>query len=230
MFTFEPLNTESVEPMRKIPAYILGLLLLSGTFQLNAQLTGDEEDLVQLHGRLLNELLQPLPYAHILILNNYRGTITDPEGKYSLVTRVGDTVMYSTLGYKKFIMVVPDTLPEPFLHMDPVLVTDTFMIAEVRIYPWKSYEEFKRAFLNLELPDDDLDNARKNIALLKTQIILDEMPSARENFQAILNDQYRETFIQGTYPTYQIFNVMAWSKFFEALKRGDFSKYKPPDN
>lgn len=186
----------------------------------------DDRDLVQLTGRLLDELLQPLPFAHILILNNYQGTITDRDGKFSVVTEVYDSIMFSTVGYKRKIITIPDSLDEPFLTMDIILQVDTFMIAEVEIYPWKSYEEFKEAFLNLELPDDDMDNARKNIALLKTQIILDETPNARANFQHILNQQYKQTFTQGQYPSYQVFNVFAWADFFKALKRGDFKKYE----
>ncbi len=185
-----------------------------------------DKNLVQFTGRLTDELLQPLPYAHVLILNNYRGTITDNQGKFSLVTEINDSIMLSTVGYKRKIITIPNTLEEPFLTMDIVLETDTFMIAEVVIYPWKSYEEFKEAFLNLKLPNDDMDNARKNIALLKTQIILDETPSARENFQNILNQQYRQTFSQGQYPSYQLFNAFAWAEFFKALKRGDFKKYE----
>lgn len=181
--------------------------------------------LVQLTGRLYSELLEPLPFAHVLVLNNYRGTITDKDGKFTFVTQVGDSIMFSTLGYKRKILIIPDTLSEPFLTTDIILDIDTFMIAEVEIYPWKSYEEFKKAFLNLQLPDDDMDNARKNIALLKTQIILDETPSARANFQHIFEQQYRDTYTQGNYPTYQIFNAFAWAEFFKALKRGDFNKY-----
>jgi hypothetical protein len=185
----------------------------------------DNNHLVQLTGRMLDELLQPLPYSHILVLNNYRGTITDKQGKFSFVTEVHDSVMFSSLGYKRKIMLIPDTLEEPFLNLDLVLDRDTIMIGEVEIYPWKSYEEFKQAFLNLRLPDDDMDRARRNIALIKTQIILDETPNSRQNFQKILEDQYRQTYTQGLYPTYQIFNAFAWAEFFKALKRGDFKKY-----
>ena len=205
------------------------LILLLSPLYSQDNVTMKKGELVQLTGRLLDELLQPLPYAHILVLNNYRGTITDRDGKFSFVTQVHDSIMFSSLGYKRKIMVIPDTLKEPFLSMDIVLQQDTFMIDEVVIYPWKSYEEFKRAFLNLELPNDDMDNARKNIALLKTQIILDETPNARANFNKILEDQYRQTFTQGTFPTYQLFNVMAWAEFFKALKRGDFKKYSQPE-
>jgi len=211
--------------MKKI--LLLTVCLVIQTEMVKCQLFGkDNKNLVQLTGRLTDELLQPLPYAHILVLNNYRGTITDREGKFSIVTEINDSIMFSTVGFKRRILTIPDTLPGPYYSLDLVLETDTFMIEEVVVYPWKSYEEFKEAFLNLKLPNDDMDNARKNIALLKTQIILDETPSARANFQHILDQQYRETFIQGQYPSYQIFNAFAWAEFFKALKRGDFKKYE----
>lgn len=216
------------EDMRKLllVALIISSFFPDGWSQRTSTL--DSGQLVQLTGRLTDELLQPLPYAHVLVLTNYRGTITDRQGKFSFVTQVGDSIMFSTLGYRRKIIVIPDTLSTPFYTLDLVLDEDTFMIAEVEVYPWKDYEEFKEAFINLKLPDDDIDNARKNIALLKTQIILDETPSARANFQHIFEQQYQQTYTQGNYPTYQIFNAFAWAEFFEALKRGDFSNYSAP--
>ncbi len=184
------------------------------------------ERLVQLTGRIRNELLQPLPFSHIFIMNNLRGTITDNQGKFSIVTEVYDTVMFSCLGYKRRTFVIPGNLPEPFLTLEIILPQDTFFIGEVVIYPWKNYEEFKEAFLNLKLPDDDMERARRNIALLKTQIIMENSPNARENFQYVMERQYQETFNQGTVPSYQIFNPLAWIKFFEAIKRGDFKHKK----
>lgn len=185
---------------------------------------GQDKNLVQLTGRITNEISEPLPFAHVLIMNNFRGTITDREGKFSLVVEVYDTILFSTVGYKRKMLTIPDTLPKPFLTTDIVLVEDTILIAEVKIYPWKSYEEFRRALLNLKLPDDDNERARRNIALIKTQIILDNAPNARENFQYVMEQQYRETFSRGMYPSYQIFNAFAWAKFFQALKRGDFKR------
>jgi hypothetical protein len=185
-----------------------------------------KNDLIQFYGRLYNELIEPLPYAHVLVLNNSRGTITDPNGKFSFVVQKNDTIMFSSLGYKRKIMVIPDTLSEPYLHRDIFLETDTFMIQEVEVYPWKNYEEFKQAFVNLKLPDNDAERARKNIALIKTQIILDDNPDPGANFQYVLQQQYDESFRQGRYPSYQLFNVFAWEKFFEALKRGDFRQDK----
>jgi len=198
--------------------------ILTIQFLFASVIYGQDKNLVQLTGRITNEISEPLPFAHVLIMNNFRGTITDREGKFSLVVEVYDTILFSTVGYKRKILTIPDTLPKPFLTTDIVLEEDTILIAEVRIYPWKSYEEFKRALLNLKLPDDDNERARRNIALIKTQIILDNEPNARENFQHVMEQQYRETFSQGMYPSYQIFNAFAWAKFFQALKRGDFKR------
>jgi len=203
-------------------------ILIFCLFFLNsiALLSQKKKDLVQLSGIIKNEYLEPLPYAHIFILNSSRGTITDPYGKFTLVTKVHDTVMFTSLGYKSRKLIIPDTLQEPFLNIQIILETDTIMIKEVVIYPWKNYQQFKEAFLNLKLPEDDMDRARKNIALLKTQIILDNNPSAVANYRYIMQQQVEATYNKWSYPSYQIFNPFAWAKFFEALKRGDFNNKK----
>jgi len=208
---------------------LLCIAILIVATKVNCQQKTQKEEknsgLIQLSGLLTDELLKPIPYAHVLVLNNYKGTITDKQGKFSFVVREHDSIMFSSVGYKRKILIMPDTLKDPFLNIELVLDIDTLMIKEVVIYPWKTYEEFKDAFLNLKLPTDDLERARKNIALIKTQIILDETPDASLNYKHILEEQYRETFNQGMYPTYSIFNAFAWAEFFKALKRGDFKKY-----
>ncbi len=224
MSHYQPATWKAV----KYKPVIFCILLFWSGFALGSPDAPSQKKLIQLSGSLRNDVLQPLNFAHILVLSSYRGTITDREGQFSIVVEKGDSIMLSSLGYKKRILVIGDSLPNNFLYVDLFLERDTFMIGEVEIYPWKSYEEFKKAFLNLELPSDDMDHARQNIALLRTQIILDQTPSARANFQHILDEQYRQTFTRGQYPTYQILNPFAWAEFFKALKRGDFTKYSEP--
>jgi hypothetical protein len=183
-----------------------------------------EKKLIQLSGTIKNELLQPLPFAHILILDNYRGTLTNNFGTFSLVVEESDSVLISSVGYKTRYIQIPDNLPTKFLNMEFILRVDTLAITEAKIYPWKTYDEFREAFVNLNLPTDDMERARRNIALIRTQIIMDHEPSARANFRHIMEQQYQQTFIQGQYPTYQLFNAFAWAKFFKALKRGDFKR------
>ena len=181
-----------------------------------------DKKLIQFTGKITDELLQPMPFAHVLVLGNYRGAITNVYGNFSLVVEENDSILVSAVGYKRKYMQIPSDLPSQFLNMDIILQVDTLVIAEAQIYPWKTYEEFKDAFVNLKLPTDDMERARRNIALIRTQIIMDHEPSARQNFRHIMEQQYQQTFIQGQFPSYQIFNPFAWAKFFKALKRGDF--------
>ena len=199
--------------------YSIILILLYIAIQ---QFYAQNSKLVQFTGRLHDVEEQPLPYAHVLVLNNSKGTITDSDGKFSFVVEGLDTIMFSTIGFKRKILVIPDTLKNPFLSLDIFLETDTIMLPEVRIYPWKSYEEFKEAFLNLKLPKENMERARRNIAIIKTQIILDNSPSPNANFRQVFEEQYKETFSSYQYPSYSILNPFAWAKFFQALKRGDF--------
>lgn len=201
---------------------ITGLIFLLLTCLLPAVEAQDDKALIQLSGTVTDEYLRPLPFAQVLVLNSYRGTITNNYGKFSLVVEEKDSVLFSSVGYKTKYIEVPEGLPDAFHNINIVLQVDTLVIQEAVIYPWKNYEEFKRAFIALELPDDDMERARKNIALIRTQIIMDKEPSARANFRYIMEQQYRETFTQGMYPTYQIFNAFAWAKFFQALKNGEF--------
>lgn len=194
------------------------LVLISLSLSTRAQ----EKKLIQLTGKVTDELLQPLPFAHILVLESYRGAITNVYGNFSLVVEEADSVLISSVGYKRKYLVIPQDLPTHFMNIEVNLQIDTLVIAEAQIYPWKTYEEFKEAFVNLKLPTDDMERARRNIALIRTQIIMDHEPSARQNFRYIMEKQYQQTFIQGQFPSYQIFNPFAWAKFFKALKRGDF--------
>jgi hypothetical protein len=197
------------------------LLILSLTF-LFSTLEAQEKKLIQLSGTITDEYLRPMPFAQVLVLNNYRGAITNPYGNFSVVVEESDSVLISSVGYKTKYIVIPTNYDSKFMNVRIILNIDTLVIAEAKIYPWKTYEEFKEAFVNLKLPTDDMERARRNVALIRTQIIMDREPSARANFQHIMEQQYQQTFIQGQLPSYQILNAFAWAKFFKALKRGDF--------
>jgi len=196
---------------------LLGIIFLT-----NLPLIGQDKELVQLTGRVFNEFLQPLSFTNIVIVNRGRGTISDKTGKFSFVVQKNDTILFSSMGYKKAMVVIPDSLDSKFFIRDVLLASDTIMIAAVEVYPWKDYEEFKEAFINLELPDDDMDRARKNIALIQEQLAMEVNPMPISNYRYTMEQQTWKAFNRGTTPTYQIFNLMAWSKFFQAIKNGDF--------
>ena len=124
-------------------------------------MVAQEKKLIQFSGTVKDELLQPMPFAHVLVLNNYRGAITNNFGTFSLVVEESDSVLISSVGYKTKYMVIPKIFLPSFYNLDIILEVDTLVIAEAKIYPWKTYEEFKDAFVNLKLPTDDMERARQ---------------------------------------------------------------------
>jgi hypothetical protein len=184
-----------------------------------------EDTLVQFSGIVRDLEHRPLPYVNIIILSEKRGTTTDQRGMFSFVVRPSDTILFSHMGHKGTIHVIPDSLGGHQYPADIFMVSDTFQLEEVRIYPWKTYQQFKEAFLALDLPDDDEQRAYHNIALIKTQIKMNDFgPSPNINFREVMKQQYNQLYTAGQTPYYTIFDPMRWAKFFEALKRGDFKE------
>ena len=182
-----------------------------------------DHDLIQLSGVVRNEFMQPLQFTHILVTNQHRGTISDQKGMFSFIVQPHDTILFSQVGYKRVGLIIPDTLKTFHLEVDIYMETDTIMIEEVIILPWKTYEEFKEAFLALELPDDDLNRAYKNIALIKTQIYYtDAAPDPGLNYKYMLQQQYNDLYTKGQMPYYSIFNPIRWAEFFKYLEEGKF--------
>lgn len=184
----------------------------------------DDKVMIQFTGKVFDEFLQPLPFTNIVVTNRTVGQIADKEGKFSFIAFKNDTIQFTSMGFKPKTIVIPDTIIDELFIRDLLMRSDTFLIPEVHVYPWKDYEDFKKQFAELELPESDMQRAARNIAIMKAHIITSREPSRVGNFNAIMEDQYRESMYRGQYPTYQIFNVMAWGEFFQAIQNGDFKK------
>ncbi len=209
--------------MKKFLLILLSLFIVS--LPSKAQ---KEEKLVQFTGVVRNELLQPLQFVHILIQNRSRGTISDQRGMFSFVVEHNDTIVFSAVGYKRTGIVIPDTLDSYHYPADVIMESDTIEIREVIILPWKTYQEFKTAFISLELPDDDLERAFHNLAMIHAQIHNpDAPPDPDVNYQYHLREQFNARYDMGQTPYYSIFDPLRWAKFFEYLKEG---KFKDPNS
>jgi len=187
----------------------------------------EKKELVQFSGIVRDLQHRALPNVNIIIVNEKRGTSTDARGMFNFVVHSNDTILFSHMGHKGTIHVIPDSLGGQQYPADIFMVSDTFQLAEVRIYPWKTYQEFKEAFLALELPDDDEQRAYQNIALIKTQIKMNRdglSPSPTIAFREVMRQEYNQLYTAGQSPYYTIFDPLRWAKFFQSLKNGDFKQ------
>jgi hypothetical protein len=202
--------------------FILLIFILSFTVFFNdASAQKRVSHLIQFSGVVVgNSDLKPIPYTAIMIKSNYRGTICDNNGYFSFVAQTGDTIEFSSVGFKLNMYVIPDTLTDRYalIHL---MDKDTMNLQTVVVYPWPSREAFKEAFLRLNIPDNDLDRAKKNIALAEKRARMEGMPmDANANFMNTMQQEYNKLYYAGQLPTNNLLNPLAWSKFIQAWKDG----------
>ena len=101
------------------------------------------------------------------------------------------------------------------------LQADTTLLPEVEILPFPTEADFKKAFLELRLPEGDLNRMRRNlnpnvVARMQANLGMD----AGLNQLYFLNQQSYNTVNQNFMPTTQIINPFAWGQFLKDVKRG----------
>lgn len=197
----------------------IGLCLLQSNA--NAQFKKDS-NLIQFSGVFLDaDSLFPVPWVNVVVVNRSKGTTTDYKGAFSFVAYAGDTVRFSCIGYKPFQCVIPDTLETQRYTLIQLFSKDTFILPEAIIYPWPSKEEFREAFLELDIPDDDLERAKKNLEREEKRAALYGEPNYGYINYQFSNQMYTEKlYYAGQSPPIQIFNPFAWAAFFKALQDG----------
>jgi len=184
------------------------------------------QELVQFSGVIVtNDSLTPVPYVNILIKNTGRGTVSDFFGFFSFVAHEKDTIEFSVIGYKKALFIIPDSLNENRYSLIQMLSRDTVLLQEAVIYPWPSKEQFKEAFLNLQLPDDDLARARRNLARAEMRERAEKMAmDGSMNQKMALQQEASRLYSAGQLPENNLLNPLAWAAFVKAWKNGDFRR------
>jgi hypothetical protein len=182
---------------------------------------------VQLTGILVStDSLLTIPFSNVLIKNKQKGTISDFYGYFSLVAGKGDTIVFSCLGYKKTKFIIPENTEENFITVVQKLETDTILLKETKVYPWPSRDQFKQVFLTVDLPDDAIERAKKNIDNAFVDIMIGQMPNdGKENFKSFMDDMHQQQYIMMGNPTIiPILNPFAWAAFIKAWRDGDFKR------
>ncbi len=208
---------------------LLGLAFLFITFSLSAQ-----RDFLKVKGKVVNSENQPIPYANIIIPGKHKGTISDKNGDFSFIGQENDTLLFSCMGFKATKYIIPEvTYPE--LEFVIVMHTDTIYLKEATVLPWRTYTEFKEAFMEAKPPKNDLDRANDNLAMIRKQMIYqnedpDAMPSPTASYHYYMQGIYDQMYFKGQSQPISILNPIAWSKFFKALQNGDFKQKKNEDD
>ncbi len=206
------------------------LLLSFAMFTIHQLVAQESTNLVQFSGMVLDgsdRNLVPVPFANILVKDKSRGTYTDYQGFFTIVVEKGDVIVFSAIGYKTVEYTIDQDLKDNRYSLVQLMTQDTFNLPETVVFPWPSREHFKIEFLAMNVDNELSNRARENLAEEALSKMRNEVSfDGNENADFYLRQQTKNYYFIGQMPPMNIFNPVAWKKFFDAWKNGDFKSKK----
>jgi hypothetical protein len=189
-----------------------------------AQFEKLKDSVVQLYGVVMTaDSLMGIPSATIKVLGRNQGTYSNEQGVFSIVVLKGDRLEFSSIGFKPKVIEIPRSLEGNQHSIIQLMIRDTAFLPVTIIRPRPTREQFERDFINIDIPDDEYEIARKNTEESKRRILARSIPSdGREGGNIQLKNNASRYYYYGQAPPQNLFNPMAWNEFIKAWKRGDF--------
>ncbi len=187
-----------------------------------------EAPLIQFSGVVLDQdSLTAIPFVSILIKGTRRGAVTDFYGFFNMIVNPGDELEFYSVTHKNRTYKIADTLKQKYYYAIQVLNKDTIQLPAVEIYPWPSQEDFKRAFLELNLNNTDIDRADRNLEReVLTYLERTQGANAALNYKYVMQAYYTKVYTAGQAPENKLFSPIAWAQFIDAWRKGKFSSKK----
>lgn len=223
----------------KLHHYLL-LILTAGLLGQSPLLAQGQQAFVTFSGIVTDARSDdPLPGAYILIKRAGRGTVTNAIGYFAIPVIPGDTITFSYVGYKPQYHIIPKRVELSYSAIIE-LREDAKVLQEVKVYPYRTEEEFKQAFLDMTLPDQkEREALAKNTdpeQLLRLSNAIGM--SSMGNYRYFLDQQVSSSANRMFNSYNSLLNPFAWANFIKSVKRGDLKKkgyadgykFAPPEN
>jgi hypothetical protein len=207
------------------------VLFSSAFFNANAQmLQGGIKEVVQFSGIIRVEVSgAPIPFSAVYTEVDVRGTIATLDGFFSFVVAKGDWVIIKSLGYKSVRVRVPENTPGLSYYRDIELPRETYTLDSITIYPLPQPHQLRQAMLNLDVPDNMVELAKKTIAKSKLEDLqFATRYDGMENYNAYVRAQVQTYYSYGQPRPIKLFDAFSWAQFIKAIKDGDFKKKGDP--
>jgi hypothetical protein len=189
----------------------------------NAQTSADtaKPKVVQFSGMVIDaDSLYPIPFVAIVVKGTARGVYSTGSGYYSIVLEEHDTLEFYSLGYQTGTYVVPDTFTTSQVNHVQTLRMDTVLLTEMVVYPWPSREQFKNAFLAIDIPNDDMERARMNLAQQRMVAAAQNVNADGQGaYTSAMQQQSYKNSYAGQYQPNNLLNPIAWAKFIQSMRK-----------
>jgi hypothetical protein len=195
-------------------------------FSAKAQFETFKDSVVQLYGVVMTaDSLRGLPAVSIVVKGTGRGTLSNGQGVFSIVVLKGDEIEFTCVGFKDRITKIPAQLEGNQYSIIQLMVNDTAFLPAAIIKPRPTREQFERDFVSADVPDDNIEIARKNTDAATRRILMRSLPTdGKESVNMSLAKSAQRYYYTGQAPPMNIFNPMAWGEFIRSWKRGDYKK------
>ncbi|TJZ59749.1 carboxypeptidase-like regulatory domain-containing protein [Sphingobacterium olei] len=206
------------------------ILILCLTLVLFLTGQAQERKIVQFSG-LIRSIGSDLPVAYVSITNisfNNQVFVSNNDGYFSFVAHVGDTIRFSSVGYDPVTFVIPTTdLDRHTAHIK--MQSLVIELPAVTPFPWASYEHYVSEFMALNLGDDHIAAARKNLTPEALAALARIVPRSAEEIQSY-NSLQRHSIMNNKNINQRfnnpLLNPFAWGELIQQIKRGDWSREK----
>jgi hypothetical protein len=186
-----------MKPLVLILSFIF-ILIRSGS----AQVKQENDNRILFRGLVIDATnFSPISNSQILI-NNEFSSLSGTDGTFSFIVSRKDTVTFSSLGYKRSVLIISDTLHGEEFVTGVFLNSDTVSIGEVVILP--GYRNLKADIMNAKSSEPDyMSNARYNVAVSAYQgkNSTSVMGDPLENYAVINQRQKTDAFEKGGIPS-----------------------------
>ncbi|MDA9555747.1 carboxypeptidase-like regulatory domain-containing protein, partial [Pelobium sp.] len=169
-----------------------------------------------------------VPYVTLKNISNENKSYTaNFKGYFSFVAREGDTILFSSIGYKKLSLTIPTHLQERKFTVIVKMQSDNIQLPSVRVFPWASVDEFKKEFLTMKFADDDLEIAKKNLSKKSLAELSANLPrDGRENSAFSFQNNHINLSNKNFVQTNPLLNPFAWGALIKQIMEGDKERNK----
>lgn len=201
--------------------------MIAGGLDLFAQ----EKKLIQFSGVIQSTNTGAVvPYVTVRNLSYRTQTFaSNHQGYFSFVAHEGDTISFTSVGYSSVQLVIPKGLPESKYTAMVKMTTEVVELEVVRPYPWASVDEFNMAFMDLEIADDDIVVARRNVSR-ESLAALAEVTPRDANEMRTFNTNQNHIDLSGQAINQRMANPLlspfAWGNFIKQITEGNKSRTK----
>lgn len=179
-----------------------------------------QEKFIQVDGIVYDKQNNTLPNVTIVSHKLRKGSTSKTSGIYSIISVPGDTIIFSAIGLRRTMVMIPDSIDDYRFFADVYMDYDTIAINDVLVLPWRTYAEFKRAVVEADVNNYEVDNMNENLILIHKQIVDDIGISPEAAYKQVVRQMSDASYTRNQYPSNNLLNPFAWAKFMQGLKEG----------